>query len=88
VGPEVRLSASAADGLALIRVQDNGSGMTQEQRSRLFKPFHTTKERGTGLGLVISRKLVARMSGTIAVESEEGVGTTVTIALPESRAEA
>ncbi len=83
--PEVRLKASSADGLATIRVEDNGEGMTPEQRRHLFKPFHTTKEAGTGLGLVISRKMVARMSGTIAVDSQEGLGTTVTITLPEAR---
>ncbi len=85
---EVRLTASPADGVALVRVQDSGQGMTPEQRRMLFKPFHTTKEKGTGLGLVISRKMVARMSGTISVESDEGVGTTVTVALPQAGPEA
>lgn len=87
-GSKVRLAASLGEGLALVRIQDNGHGMSPEQRRNLFKPFHTTKEKGTGLGLVISRKMVARMSGTITVESEEGLGTTVTIALPASPAEA
>jgi len=81
--PEIRVSASAADGLVAIRFADNGVGMDEEQLKDLFKPFHTSKEQGTGLGLVIVRKMLSKMGGTIAVESTEGVGTVVGITLPE-----
>lgn len=83
--PRARISASSAEGLVTLRLEDNGCGMDAEQLRNLFRPFHTTKDRGTGLGLVISRKMVARMSGTIAVESAAGVGTLVTITLPEAK---
>ena len=62
-------------------VRDNGCGMSPEHLERLFIPFHTTKERGTGLGLVITQKLVAEMGGQLRVESERRKGTDVTIEL-------
>jgi signal transduction histidine kinase len=86
--PEIRVSASAADGLVAIRFADNGVGMDEEQLKHLFKPFHTSKEQGTGLGLVIARKMLSKMGGTIAVESTKGVGTVVGITLPEWAADA
>ncbi|MEM9691916.1 MAG: ATP-binding protein, partial [Myxococcota bacterium] len=64
-----------------IAVSDNGVGLTDEQQQRLFQPFNTTKRKGTGLGLVISRRLMAQMNGTIAVASARGRGTTVTLSL-------
>ena len=81
--PELRILLSRSDGLASIRMADNGAGIPEEEARDLFKPFFTTKESGTGLGLVISRKLLARMGATISVESREGTGTTVHLALPE-----
>ncbi len=82
--PELRILLSRGDGLISIRMADNGPGIPAEEARHLFKPFFTTKENGTGLGLVISRKLLAKMGATIALESREGAGTTVHVALPES----
>ena len=72
-----------------ISVQDTGIGMSSTQLEQLFQEFsqvhrkkRTTYE-GTGLGLVISRKLCERMGGTIVVASNEGVGTTFTVRLPD-----
>jgi signal transduction histidine kinase len=81
--PEIRILLSRSDGLASLRIADNGAGISEEEARDLFKPFFTTKESGTGLGLVISRKLLARMGATISVESQERRGTTVHLALPE-----
>jgi signal transduction histidine kinase len=80
----IALRAAAADTIVNIRVEDNGAGIGPEQKERLFKPFSTTKAAGTGLGLVIARKLLAAMNGTIALESGEGRGTTVIVALPNA----
>jgi signal transduction histidine kinase len=80
----VRIEASNADGLVYLRVIDNGPGVSEEQRKLLFKPFCTSKEQGTGLGLVISRKLLARMEGTIVLDSSPGEGATFTLTLPAS----
>jgi PAS domain S-box-containing protein len=69
----------------LIRVADNGCGMTDEQQRDLFKPFYTSKSRGTGLGLVIVKKVLAKMNGDIEIASRPDRGTTVNIYLPEGR---
>jgi two-component system NtrC family sensor kinase len=70
-----------------VRVRDNGSGIPAARLPRLFEPFFTTKPigRGTGLGLSIAYGAVKAHGGTIGVESEVGVGTTVTVRLPVSR---
>ncbi len=81
--PELRVLVGSSDGLVGLRMVDNGDGVGEEEARNLFKPFFTTKENGTGLGLVISRKLLAKMGGTITVESRPGRGTTVHLALPE-----
>jgi len=74
----------AGDGKIQIDVRDDGVGMPPEVMANLFEPFFTTKERGRGLGLgmAISRSIIERHEGTIAVTSAPGSGTAVTIALP------
>jgi signal transduction histidine kinase len=67
-----------------ITIADNGQGMTKSQMGNLFRPFFTSKTHGTGLGLVIVKKMVSQMNGTIDVESTENEGTTVRITLPMS----
>ncbi len=69
-------------GPARISVSDTGMGMSERLRTRLFRPFTTTKARGTGLGLASSAALAARYGGTICVDSCIGGGTTVTVDLP------
>jgi signal transduction histidine kinase len=81
--PAIALSVSASEGLVRIKVEDNGCGMAEDQVMDMFKPFYTTKATGTGLGLVIVKKMITRMNGTIAIESRRDVGTSVTISLPE-----
>jgi signal transduction histidine kinase len=63
-------------------ITDNGTGIAPESLARLFEPFYTTQEKGTGLGLFISNKLVRRHRGTIKVKSVVGEGSTFTVALP------
>jgi len=76
---------SVRDGVA-VRVADNGTGIADEDLRRVFEPFFTTKEvgKGTGLGLPISARIVERCGGKMRIESKEGEGTTVTVALPKS----
>ncbi len=81
--PELRVGTTSGDGLVTLRVIDNGVGIAHEQAKDLFKPFHTSKEKGTGLGLVISRKMLAKIGGTIALDSHAGEGTIVTITLAQ-----
>jgi len=66
-----------------ICVEDTGQGMSKNVLEKIFDPFFTTKQlEGTGLGLSISQKIITRYSGTISVESTEGVGTKFSIWLP------
>ena len=70
-----------------IRVRDEGPGIDAEAREKLFTPFFTTKEDGTGLGLVTSKKIVEAHGGRITLESNPGEGSCFTIALPANRPE-
>ena len=67
---------------ATVRICDNGSGIAADKIGRIFNPFFTTKEKGTGLGMAISRKIVEAHEGTIEVASELGRGTEFSIHLP------
>lgn len=68
-----------------LDVIDTGCGMPPEVLAKLFKPFHTTKKDGNGLGLPTARKVVLAHGGTIYVQSEPGRGTKFTIRLPAAR---
>ena len=68
--------------IVTVRVSDTGAGMDQEALAKIFEPYFSTKATGTGLGLTIAKRNVELNGGSIAVTSERGVGTTVTIALP------
>lgn len=80
--PTIEISTGASNGLCTIRVVDNGHGIADVDLPNLFKPFHTSKENGTGLGLVIARKMLSRMRGQIEIRSRVGEGTEVAISLP------
>ena len=72
-----------ADGGLLVRVTDNGKGMSPEVIKHIFEPFYSTKkEKGNGLGMFITYGIVRRLGGEITVDSTEGKGTTVSITLP------
>ena len=79
----VWMSLQRAGGMARIVVGDNGHGMTQEfVRTRLFRPFHTTKPNGMGIGAYESFQYVRELGGTIDVQSEVDRGTVMSISLP------
>jgi signal transduction histidine kinase len=75
-------SHPGADRTVVVSVADTGAGMDQEALRRLFEPYFSTKASGTGLGLTIAKRNVELNGGTIRVESERGVGTTVTMTIP------
>ncbi|MCU0534745.1 MAG: trifunctional serine/threonine-protein kinase/ATP-binding protein/sensor histidine kinase [Hydrococcus sp. Prado102] len=82
----VCFSLTYQEGQAIFQIQDSGIGIPIEDQQHLFEPFHraknTGKIAGTGLGLAIVKKSVQRHGGQITVESEIGVGTTFTVAIP------
>ncbi|MGG7619269.1 sensor histidine kinase [Bacillus coreaensis] len=71
-----------------IRIIDNGCGMPEERIKLIGEPFYSTKEKGTGLGLMTSYNIIENHDGTISFESREGEGTTVTISFPYIEKEA
>ena len=77
------------DGHISISFKDDGMGMSQETKAKVFNPFFTTKQvnEGTGLGLSLSRSIILEHDGTIEVESEPGQGTTFIITLPVTPAD-
>jgi C4-dicarboxylate-specific signal transduction histidine kinase len=81
--PLISLRVMRKDGMILIQVEDNGCGMTDEEQRALFKPFYTTKAKGTGLGLVIVKKMLTTMQGTIRISSTKNSGTVVNVTLPD-----
>ncbi len=68
----------------MIKISDSGPGITGEHLKNIFEPFFTTKDvgEGTGLGLSVSQGIINDHKGNIAVESEEGKGTSFIIKLP------
>lgn len=67
---------------AFIRITDSGCGMTKDVLNKLFIPFFSTKEKGTGIGLSVCKKIIEENGGSLHVKSEQGHGTTFTISLP------
>ena len=68
-----------------IDVADTGTGLTDEERRRLFTPYYTTRQHGTGLGLAIVQSVVSDHHGRISVDSGSGRGTTFHLDLPRER---
>ena len=81
-GGKIDIALGSDDHDVFLSIRDNGSGMEAEQLATLFEPYRTTKEKGTGLGLLISKRIVTEHGGAIAAESQPGTGTTFTITLP------
>ena len=88
-GGRVRVGLSSNAEWAEIRVDDDGPGISEELRARIFHPYFTTKPTGTGLGLSIVARRIAEMGGTLACESplRNGAGTRFRLTVPLARAE-
>jgi two-component system sensor histidine kinase RegB len=87
-GPQVHITLKRTPEQLRISVRDNGTGIEPEIRARLGEPFYTTKAAGSGmgLGLFLVRTFVENMNGSLAIQSEPGSGTTVSIVLPQGKA--
>jgi len=78
-------NAGAGDGTTptiRVTITDTGMGISSERLSRIFDPFYTTKEKGVGLGMAITHRIIEDHRGTIDVQSQVGLGTTFTVHLP------
>lgn len=78
----VAISLFLEEEFACIHIQDNGCGISKERLTKIGEPFYSTKEKGTGLGLMTSINIIENHRGKLEIESEEGEGTTVKIFLP------
>jgi len=81
--PTLKIRGEAVGEKVFLSIIDNGCGMSPELVQDAFKPFYTTKAHGTGLGLVISKKMLGQMGCGIKLQSEDGVGTSVTLSMPK-----
>lgn len=82
--PVLLVRSQSRGNVILLSITDNGCGMSDELSRDAFKPFFTTKPHGTGLGLVISKKMLTQMHCGIELVSEKGLGTTFHLTLPKS----
>ncbi|ARK32624.1 ATP-binding protein [Halalkalibacter krulwichiae] len=80
-GGNITLAIRKREARVQVQVIDEGTGISQEVLAKIGEPFYTTKEKGTGIGLMICYQIIENHEGTIDVESEVGVGTTFTITL-------
>ncbi|WEG18114.1 PAS domain S-box protein [Alkalihalophilus pseudofirmus] len=77
----IRLLNHAEDQIC-IQIEDNGCGISSERIARLGEPFYSTKEKGTGLGLMVCYKIIEHHQGILTIHSEEGAGTRIDVILP------
>lgn len=86
VSPKVVVDGLVEDGKCIITVRDNGIGIDEKYQDKIFAVFQRLNTKaayeGTGIGLAVCKKIVERYNGTIAIESQLGIGTTFTITLP------
>jgi signal transduction histidine kinase len=81
-GDNIALTVQRRPGGVEVSVRDTGSGIAPEHAARLFQPYFTTKQHGTGLGLFVTRQLMAEHGGTVTFESRLDEGTTFRVFLP------
>lgn len=81
----LKVTAMQKDETIVIRVKDSGVGMTKEQLARLGQPYYSLKEKGTGLGLMVTFSILQEHNGTLEYKSESGKGTEAIIILPAVR---
>jgi len=81
-GGTVTLTTSREENLTVLTISDTGTGLTPEERDRLFTPYYTSKAHGTGLGLAIVQSVMSDHGGRISVQSQPGQGSTFKMELP------
>jgi signal transduction histidine kinase len=79
----VRVEFGSENGMSCISVTDNGKGVPDENRDRIFEPYYSTKKLGIGLGLAITKRFIEEHGGAITLDSIAGERTTITIRIPK-----
>lgn len=82
--PQLVVKAQDENGKLQIRIRDTGCGMSETTKKKMFEPFHTTKPKGTGLGLAVTHKILEGHGAQVFVESEQGVGTEFILTFPKA----
>lgn len=82
--PQIAVKALVTDKEVRVRIRDAGCGMSEATRKKMFEPFHTTKPKGTGLGLAVTHKILEGHGAQVFVESEVGVGTEFILTFPRA----
>jgi signal transduction histidine kinase len=80
---DISMGENLAGSEVWVKVRDNGLGIDQQTRDRLFTPFYTNKRTGTGLGLAITKKLVEAHQGSIEVSAQAGEGAEFVLSFPK-----
>lgn len=86
-GGQLKISTGTAVNHAWVKFEDTGCGISEENLKKIFEPLFTTRRRGIGLGLTISKRLIEQNNGTIEVASQTDKGTVFTVRLPQYRAD-
>jgi len=81
-GGRLRVSTRVGESFVDLEVADTGTGIAEENLLQVFSPFYSTKDRGAGLGLAMTKKIIEDLGGEVRLESEAGRGTTVLLRLP------
>jgi signal transduction histidine kinase len=83
--PKIEVRVFSENNMVNISVEDNGSGITEENKSKVFEPKFTTKTSGMGLGLAMVKNIVETYNGNITFVSQQGIGTTFTVTFPKDQ---
>ncbi len=84
---EIKILIRSEGARAILEIADTGCGIDQERLQEIFRPFHTSKNKGTGLGLTITERIIKEHNGTIEVTSQSGIGTKVAMTLDSRETE-
>ncbi|WP_413570137.1 two-component system sensor histidine kinase NtrB [Bdellovibrio sp. HCB117] len=82
--PKISVQAVTKGNEVEVRIRDAGCGMSEATKKKMFEPFHTTKPKGTGLGLAVTHKILEGHGAQVFVESEVGVGTEFILTFPKA----
>lgn len=82
-GGALKVKTRADEERIFLQFGDSGTGIKQEKLSQVFQPYHTTKSSGSGLGLMIVQRIMREHGGQVGIDSQEGVGTVVTLEFPK-----